>query len=84
MEIRRGIEHRAVQVDDGGADVIKQREHSRRFIRLARLAAHRIDHGLVVGLAENGRAGDKGIGAGFGGSGDIVDLDAAVDFEQIS
>src|SRR5450830_1573117 len=45
-------------------------------------AAHGVDDGLVVGLAEDGGTGHEGVGAGFGGGCDVVDFDAAVDFQH--
>src|SRR2546425_8761917 len=45
------------------------------------LSAHRLDHRLVVLLAEDRAAGDEGVGAGIGDAADVVDLDAAVDLE---
>src|SRR5690606_15747914 len=41
-----------------------------------------LDDCSVVGLAENGRAGHEGIGAGGTDLGNVVDLHAAVDFKQ--
>jgi hypothetical protein len=46
------------------------------------VGAHGVDDGLVVWLAEDGRAGHEGVGAGCGGGGDVVDLDAAIDFQH--
>ena len=46
------------------------------------MRAHRVDHRLVVALAEDRAAGDEGVGAGGGGLRDVVGLDAAVDLEQ--
>src|SRR3984885_12985179 len=47
----------------------------------AQLVAHRLDHGLIVGAAEYGAAGDEGIGARGRRARDVADLDAAVDLE---
>src|SRR5690606_23591175 len=45
-------------------------------------AAHGVDDGFVIRLAENSGAGHEGIGASLCCGGNIVDLDAAVDFQQ--
>ena len=81
LEVRRGIEHGAVEVEDGGAHAAPLDPFGGIHAR-ASCAAHGVDHGLVVGLAENRRAGDEGVGPGFGRRRDVVDLDAAVHFEQ--
>src|SRR5512140_2312934 len=44
-------------------------------------SAHRVDHHLVVGLAEDRAAGHEGVGPGGRDPGDVVGLDPAVDFE---
>src|SRR5690606_11808993 len=43
---------------------------------------HGVDDLLVVGLAENGRAGNEGVSPGAGDFADIVDFDAAIDFQH--
>jgi hypothetical protein len=45
------------------------------------LSRRPVDHGAVVGLAEDGAAGHEGVGAGVGHAADVVDLDAAVDLQ---
>ena len=49
--------------------------------RAAQLVAHRVDHRLVVGAAEDRAAGHEGVGAGGGDALDVLHLDAAVDLE---
>jgi intracellular sulfur oxidation DsrE/DsrF family protein len=51
------------------------------FLMERQFGAHRVDHALVVGLAEDRAAGHEGVGAGIGHAADVVDLDAAVDLE---
>ena len=45
-------------------------------------AAHGIDHGLVIRLAENRGTGNEGVSPSFRCSSDIVYLDATIDFKQ--
>src|SRR4051812_41538035 len=47
----------------------------------SQLSPHRGGHALVVGLAEDGAAGDEGVGPGIGHLANVVDLDAAIDLE---
>ena len=47
----------------------------------AELDTHRVDHRAVVGAAEDRAAGHEGVGAGIGDAADVLDLDAAIDFE---
>ncbi|CAM2149145.1 hypothetical protein PT2222_210013 [Paraburkholderia tropica] len=53
----------------------------RAGLHAGELRAHLVDHGLVVGLAEDGRAGHEGVRARCRDFGDVVDLHAAVHFE---
>src|SRR5690606_413278 len=43
--------------------------------------AHGLDDRLIIGRAENGGAGNEGVGTGSVDRTDVLDLDAAVDFQ---
>jgi hypothetical protein len=76
--------HPGVAGLDGGEPGTQRDQHRPRRARRrgsAQRGAHRVDHGLVVGLAEDRAAGHEGVGAGVGHAADVVDLDAAVDLE---
>jgi hypothetical protein len=47
---------------------------------LRQLKPHRVDLGFVIGLAKDGAASHKGVRASRSSAGDVVGLDAAVNF----
>jgi hypothetical protein len=85
VQIEHGIQQRAVEIDQHGADGKRRRHHAHSQLRAQRSddAVVAVGVGVPAGTI-NRRAGNKRIGTGAGDLGNIIDLDAAIDFQPDS